>query len=233
MAAQIPLQLWINPEQSFASYVAGPNSTLLAAIQACAEGHGESLVYLWGEAGLGKSHLLNACCQAAQSARCRSAYVPLAELRRYGPDVLEGLEVLDLLCLDDIQAIAGDAVWETALFHAFNRLRDAGKHLIVAADTAPAQLPVALPDLRSRLAWGLTLRLQALAEEDTLAALTRRARLLGMTVTPAVGRYLLAHCSRDLPSLWRLLDGLDHATLAAQRKLTIPFLKTYLQQNPS
>lgn len=231
-AQQIPLQLRFNPEHSFASYVAGPNAPLLAALRDCAQGQGEPLIYLWGEAGLGKSHLLNACCQAAHGEGLRSAYLPLQELHRYGPDALDELECLDLLCLDDVQAIAGDGLWETALFYAFNRLRDAGKRLVIAADTAPAQLPIALPDLHSRLAWGLVLRLQPLADQDKLAALTQRARHLGMTITPAVGQYLLAHCPRDLPALWRLLDALDHATLAAQRKLTIPFLKTYLQHAP-
>lgn len=231
MTSQIPLQLHFNPEQSFAAYVAGPNGAALAALQACTKGGGEPLVYLWGDAGLGKSHLLNACCQAAQAAGRRSAYLPLAELHRHGPDLLEGMEQLDLLCLDDVQAVAGDDAWELALFDLFNRLRDAGKHLAVAADTAPAQLALALPDLRSRFSWGLSVRLQALADDDKLAAVSRRAHQLGMEITPAVGRYLLAHCPRDLPSLWRLLGRLDHATLAAQRKLTIPFLKTYLE-NP-
>lgn len=230
MPAQLPLQLSFNPEHSFASYVAGPNAALLAALQDCAQGRGEPLIYLWGETGLGKSHLLNACCQAAHAAGQRSAYLPLNELHRYGPYILDDLERLDLLCLDDVQAIAGDGIWETALFYAFNRLRDAGKRLVIAADNAPAQLPIALPDLHSRLAWGLVLRLQPLADEDKLAALTQRARHLGMTLSPAVGQYLLAHCTRDLPALWQLLDELDRATLAAQRKLTIPFLKTYLQQ---
>lgn len=231
MIAQIPLPLSLNPEQSFATFVAGPNEAVLAALQAYAQGTGEAFVYLWGEAGLGKSHLLNACCQAATTAGRRSAYLPLTALHAHGPQTLEGLEQLDVLCLDDIQTLAGNAAWESALFHLFNRLRDAGNRLIVSADAAPAQLPIALPDLRSRMAWGLSLRLRTLADQDKLAALSRHAKQLGMEITPAVGQYLLAHCPRDLPSLWRLLDGLDRATLAAQRKLTIPFLKTYLD-NP-
>ncbi|TAN50667.1 MAG: DnaA regulatory inactivator Hda [Methylococcaceae bacterium] len=232
MVAQVPLPFHLDPEQSFAAYVAGSNSTVLAALQATATGSGDALVYLWGESGLGKSHLLNACCQAAQAAGRRSACLPLRELCAHGPALLDGMESMDLLCLDDVQAIAGNRDWELALFHLYNRLRDNGKYLIVTADTVPPSLRIELADLRSRLAWGLTLRLHPLTDEDKLAALTQRARQLGMRISPKVGNYLLAHCQRDWPSLCRLLAGLDQATLAAQRRLTVPFLKQYLQDHP-
>lgn len=231
MATQLPLQLCFNQEQSFANYITGPNSTVAQALRGCAEGCGEPLVFLWSETGLGKSHLLNACCQLAQTLQRRSAYIPLTELRQHGSAVLENMEYLDLLCLDDIQTIAGDSVWELTLFHLFNRLRDSGKYMLISANTAPAQLPLVLPDLHSRLTWGLTLRLHDLTDEDKLAAVNQRSQQLGMSISPAVGKYLLAHYPRDLPGLWRLLDGLDSATLAAQRKLTIPFLKAYLEKS--
>lgn len=232
MAVQIPLPFHLDAEQSFAAYVVGPNSAAVAALQAAAVGTGDPLVYLWGESGLGKSHLLNACCQASQAAGRRSAYLPLRELQAHGPALLDGMEALDFLALDDVQRIAGDKDWELALFHLYNRLRDGGKYLAVTADSAPPHLRMELADLRSRLAWGLTLRLHPLADEDKLTALTRRARQMGIRITPKVGGYLLAHCQRDWPSLCSLLDGLDQATLAAQRKLTVPFLKHYLQDHP-
>lgn len=229
MLQQVPLQLRFNPAQTFASFLTGGNEAAMAALAACAAGRGETLIFLWGGAGLGKSHLLNASCQASHGAGKRSAYLPLAEIRRHGPEILEGLEQMDLLCLDDIHCVAGEQAWEHALFHLFNRLRDAGGRLIAAADASPPSLPLGLPDLRSRLGWGLTFRINALTDEDKLAALSQRAKQLGMELTPAVGHYLLTHCPRDQSSLWRLLDLLDQATLAAKRKLTIPFIKLYLE----
>lgn len=92
----------------------------------------------------------------------------------------------------------------------------------------PKQIPLQLPDLVTRLGWGLTLKLKTLNEEQRITVLTSKANALGFDITPPVGRFLLAHYSRDLPSLWTLLDKLDHATLAAKRKLTIPFLKQFL-----
>jgi DnaA family protein len=107
-------------------------------------------------------------------------------------------------------------------------LRELGNRLIVTAPVPPAELSIRLPDLKTRLGWGLTLRLQALNDDDKLIALGSYARSLGLDLPPQVGRFLLSHYRRDLSSLRRLLDDLDHATLAAKRKLTIPFLKNFL-----
>jgi DnaA family protein len=156
------------------------------------------------------------------------AYLPLGEAACLKPEVLEGIENFDLVCLDDVEAVAGNRAWEEAVQHGFNRLRHAGRHLIVTSSRSPQQLPIVLPDLKSRLNWGVALHLQSLDDADKLAALTSRARRAGLELPAAVGRFLLARCPRDLPSLWALLDRLDRDSLAAQRPLTIPFVKTLL-----
>lgn len=228
---QLPLQLSLHPQHSFAHYHGGANAEVVDTLKRCARGQGESHLYLWGEAGSGKTHLLQACCGEAHRHHRLVAYLPLRELHhRFSPALLEGLEQVDLLCVDDIDTIGGNPDWETAFFHCFNRLREAGCQLIVSADRPPARLPVRLPDLRTRLAWGLTLQLKPLSDQDKLAALCLRARRLGLDLTPQVGRFLLSRYPRDLPSLWRLLDQLDRATLAAKRRLTIPFLKQYMEE---
>lgn len=140
---------------------------------------------------------------------------------------------MDLVCLDDVHRIAGNASWESALFMLFNQLREQDRVLIAAADQPPARIPIHLADLATRLGWGLVLRLQALADADKLAALGLYARSLGLTLPLPVGRFLLAHHARDLPALRHLLDQLDHASLAAKRKLTIPFIKEFFGEPPS
>ena len=230
MSVQLPLQLGFPEQRSFAQYHSGNNQEVVAALYRCARGEGEPYLYLWGESACGKTHLLQATCREAHECGRRVAYLPLTALRRQSPALLEGLEQVDLLCLDDIDAIGGDPDWETALFHCFNRLRERDRQLLVAAACPPTRLPIRLPDLRTRLAWGLTLQLKPLSDADKLAALQLRARQLGLELSPQVGRFLLARFPRDLPSLWRLLEQLDHATLAAKRKLTIPFLKQFLEE---
>ncbi|QSA97437.1 DnaA regulatory inactivator Hda [Methylococcus sp. EFPC2] len=229
---QLPLRLAFNPRHGFAEYHAGANAEVVDHLRRCASGTGESFIFLHGDSGSGKTHLLHACCGEAQQHDASVFYLPLAELADHGAGMLEGLERQTLVCLDDIEAIATRNEWEHGLFDLFNRLRDAGHRLIVSSHLAPAELPIALPDLLTRLNWGLTLRLRPLDDDDLLAALALQAQSLGLELPAPVGRFLLNHCRRDPAHLRRHLEQLDTATLAAKRKLTIPFLKTYLEENP-
>lgn len=230
MAQQIPLHFAVNPLQTFELYCAGSNGEAIEAVRRCAIATGEPLLYLWGEPGLGKTHLVNAACREAFHTGRSAACIPLELVGDYGPDMLEGMEYQNLVCLDDIERIAGDPDWERQLFALFNALRDAGSALVVTSAMPPAELPIALPDLKTRLAWGLTLRLHPLEDEQKLAALACRATELGLDLDPRVGRFLLSHYRRDLASLQTLLEELDRATLAAKRRLTIPFIKSYLEE---
>ena len=232
MVRQLPLPLAFNPEHGFEEYYAGGNAEVVGHLRQAAHAQGEPLIYVWGKPGLGKTHLLHACCREAHLNGLIVSYVPLNALRQYGGAVLDGLEEQDFVCLDDLDAIEGDEAWERALFDLFNRLRDAGHCLIIAGQKPPSELAIALPDLKTRLNWGLTLCLRDFSDDDKLAALSLRARLLGLELPPPVGRFLLSHCRRDLADLMELLERLDLATLAAKRKLTVPFLKTFLAENP-
>ena len=139
--------------------------------------------------------------------------------------MLEGLERADLVCLDDVDALAGAQEWEQAVFALYNGLREHGGRLLAAGPVPPAALPLELEDLRTRLAWGLVYQLQPLDDEDKLRGLQQRARERGLELPDAVARYLLQRCRRDMASLLHCLDELDRASLAAQRRLTIPFVK--------
>ncbi|SMF94659.1 regulatory inactivation of DnaA Hda protein [Methylomagnum ishizawai] len=232
MPEQLPLPFTFNPELGFEQFHAGVNAEQVRHLQRTATGAGESLIFLWGEPGSGKTHLLNACCRTACQLQRTVSYLPLGVVRDYGPEMLEGLEHMDLVCLDDLEQIAGDAAWEEALFELFNRLRDLGRDLIATASAPPARSPIRLPDLKTRFGWGLTLRLQALRDEDKLAVLALYARSLGLDLPPQVGRFLLTHHRRDPQTLRALLERLDQASLAAQHKLTIPFVKRFLGIDP-
>lgn len=225
---QVPLQFEFQSHQTFASFYAGRNAEIVDQLQCVATPNGEQQLYIWGDTGSGKSHLLQACCQHAKALGVDPFYLCLACEPLPPPAVLDGLEDMALVCLDDLPVLAGNADWQQALFNFYNRHRQNGHKLVLAADCPPKFLPFELLDLKTRMGWGLTLKIQSLRDDQLIAALNHKAHFLGFDIPASVGRFLLAHYVHDLPSLWLLLDKIDQATLAAKRKLTVPFLKQIL-----
>lgn len=228
---QLPLGIRLRDDATFANYYAGANAAAQGHVERACSPHDswvDSFIWLWGRTGAGRSHLLQAACLRAEEQGMRALYLPLRECLEYGPDVLEGVENCDLLALDDLQAVAGRADWEQALFHAFNRLRDAGQRLLASADCAPRELPVQLPDLHSRFNLALVFHLHELDDEDKLRALQLRASRRGLLLSDETGRFLLGRLTRSMDALFVALEQLDQASLQAQRKLTIPFVKEVL-----
>lgn len=225
---QVPLQFEFQSHQTFASFYAGRNTEIVGQLQSVATPNGEQQLYIWGDTGSGKSHLLQACCQHAKALGVDPFYLCLAGEPLPPPAVLDGLEDMALVCLDDVPVLAGRADWQQALFNFYNRHRQNGHKLVFAADCPPKFLPFELLDLKTRMGWGLTLKIQSLRDDQLIAALNHKAHFLGFDIPASVGRFLLAHYVHDLPSLWLLLDKIDQATLAAKRKLTVPFLKQIL-----
>ncbi|MBD3671176.1 MAG: DnaA regulatory inactivator Hda [Gammaproteobacteria bacterium] len=220
---QLPLGIGLRDSATFENFHSADNREAMLALS---EGR-EQFIYLWGPRGSGKTHLVQALCQQQADGGSPVAYLPLQEPGLV-PEMLQGMESMSLVVIDDIDAVTGQAPWETALFHLYNLMRDAGARLVVTANAAPAALPIALPDLASRLAWGLTLQLSANDDAAKLAILQARAHARGFELPTEVGQFLLKRCERDMESLIQLLEQLDLASLREQRKLTIPFVKTIL-----
>ena len=225
---QLTLGLTLRDSARFDSYFPGRNREAVAGLQAAARGAGESLIYLAAPVGLGKTHLLQAACHAAGECGRTAGYLPLGDLLQADPAVFDDLEQLDLLCLDDVDAIAGEPHWERGLFDLFNRVRDAGRTLLVTAMLRPDKAGFGLPDLVSRLGWGVNYVLRPMPEADIQAALVYRARGRGLELPDETAQFLLRRFPRDLPTLFALFDTLDFASLVEQRRLTIPFVKSVL-----
>lgn len=221
---QLPLGIGLKDAATFDNFFSAGNELVLEALQ---QGN-DRMLYLWGPTGCGKSHLLQALCHETAANGQSPVYLPLEELRMLSPELLEGLEQQALIAVDDIQAIAGIWQWEEALFHLYNRVRDGGQRLVVSATVAPAGLGLTLPDLVSRLGWGPVFQLTLLSDTDKRAALQMRARRRGLEMGDEVADYLMRRCPRDMDSLFNLLNQLDQASLAAQRRLTIPFVRELL-----
>jgi DnaA family protein len=225
---QLPLGISLAPGATFAAYFAGPNTLPLELLRTMARAEGEAQAFLAGDAALGKSHLLQACCRAAGEQGLRAAYLPLSGELRERPEAAEGLAQLDLVTIDELDAVAGDAAWERALFSLINDARGQRCRLAFAARRVPSGLGLVLPDLASRLAWGPVVRLEPLGEAHMRRALSERARTLGLDLPPQVAEYLLRHYPRDLAGQLDRLARLDRASLAAGRRLTVPFVKEVL-----
>lgn len=229
MATQVPLPLKLDPELSFDSYIPGPNLETIALLRHLASGDGPSPFYLHGLSGSGKSHLLHAVCQAAGKADLVSMTVTLPDLAEQEPSALVDLGGLDVLCLDDVDDIAGKVEWEKALFALFNEMQDRGARLLLTAKRPPQQSPFILADLQSRLASGLVIGLKPLSEEDCIAALISQAQGRGLELSEGVAQFLIRRVDRDPGTLIRQLAILDHQSMAANRKLTIPFIREILE----
>ncbi|MFA5985694.1 MAG: DnaA regulatory inactivator Hda [Methylococcaceae bacterium] len=225
---QLPLQFEFKGNQSFENFYAINNQELLAHLQQCSAGVGDRFIYLCGKKGQGKSHLLHASCRHAQSHQRSSFYFSFLLQDFPNPDLFNGLDSYELICFDNIEQIAGLPHWEQAVFNLFNQLWEQGHHLIVSSSKLPNASNFQLTDLKTRLNGGLTLAIQALSDDEKIAALSFRAKQMGFEISPQAGQFLLAHYNRDLAALWLLLEHLDQASLAAQRKLTVPFLKQIL-----
>ena len=226
--AQVPLPFGPHGSQRFEIYFPGPNlEAYQCLLELCATGRPLSL-YLWGSPGTGKSHLLQAACQRLFETERQATYLLLSQIHEWSCSVLEGLECLDLVCLDEIDALAGKQEWEITLFHLYNRMRDRAQPLVMSGRASLQSLAFKLPDLKSRLSWGPVFHLQRLNDEAKLRALQQRAQAQGFELPAEVGQYLLKRYSRDMAALCRLLDNLDWASLVTQRRLTIPFVRALL-----
>jgi DnaA-homolog protein len=225
---QIPLGVRLPDRAVFASFLPAHNSQALAHVEQLASGGVAGLTWLCGASGAGKTHLLQAACAAA-SERRRAGYVPLAEVAPLGVGVLEGLPQLQCLCLDDVDEVVGQGAWELGIFGLLRELEESGGQLLLSAQAPPALLSWALADLGSRCAAGAVFQLRVLDEDEQRAALQLRARLRGLELPQETWEWLRKRFPRDMGSLYQLLDTLDEAALAAQRRLTVPFIREVLR----
>ena len=214
----------------FETYHEGANGAAVAGLAQLVRDGGQTPLWVLGAAGVGKTHLLQACCALAGQRGLTSAYLPLATSQDLVPGLLAGFEQLDLVALDDVDAIAGQPTWERALFTLYNELLELRGRLVCSAQLPPAGVPFALPDLASRLSSSVVHRLQPLAESDQGLALRRRAAHRGLELPDETLSYLTRRAPRDFAALCRLLDELDTEALVAQRRLTVPFVRQVLDR---
>ncbi|GGX65372.1 DnaA regulatory inactivator Hda [Saccharospirillum salsuginis] len=225
---QLPLSVTFREDAVFDDFLPGDNAQTVGALRHALARLDDHLLYLWGAPGSGLSHLLQAAVHELQTQGLEGVYLPLAECLDYGTEALEGLDELDVVALDDIDLITGRPEWEEAVFHLFNRLRDTGRVLMVTSHSSPLHQSIELPDLKSRLSWGLTFQVQPLSDEQKMDWLIWKARRRGLTLEPDVAAFLINRVARSMNVLVEAFDKLDQHSLAEKRRLTIPFVKSVL-----
>jgi DnaA family protein len=225
---QLPLPVRLRASSVFGSFYPGPNAAAVQQLQMLQAGQRPPVVWLYGPPGVGKTHLLQALCARAGAQQQAAAYLSLREWAGQDAEVLSGCESLSFVCLDDAEVIAGNAAWERALFRLYTELEETGGRMIFAADAPPAATAIQLRDLASRLSAGSVLRLQALSDDEQIAALQLRAAQLGLELPFDVAQLLMRRLPRDMTTLCAMLEKLDEASLATQRRLTVPFVRDLL-----
>ncbi|MCG8383584.1 MAG: DnaA regulatory inactivator Hda [Gammaproteobacteria bacterium] len=227
---QLVLNLSVEPDAVFDRFNAAGNELLVDMLQKVAYGQGEKQVYFWTPGAHGKSHLLQSACHACANLGGLPAYLPLKTLIKAGPHIMEGFESASLICIDDAHLVASRGAWETAFFDLINRVRQQGIPLLITSSQRPAEL-YTLPDLISRLGWGVVINLKALDEQQVRLTLIARAQKLGITLPENVVNYLLVHFPRNIAAQMACLSQLAELSLVEKRVLTVPFVKKTLQNS--
>lgn len=224
---QLPLALRYPADQRLETFVRPPDGAL-PSLQALAARADATWTYIAGASRTGKTHLALALCAATEQQGRRAAYLPVMAAAGRTREALEALDGYDVIALDGLEAIAGNREDEVALFDFHNRARAQAQSVLYTARGNPDELDLGLPDLRSRLQQCMRVMLDPLDDEGRREVLRERAHRRGLVLEDAALDWLLTHTQRDLGALVALLDTLDRASLAAQRRITVPFLRQTL-----
>lgn len=229
---QLTLAVQLHDDETFESYHGATNERVSKELKQFIDRQLGDVpsYYLFGGRSVGKSHVLNAAATYANNQGLTSLCMSLSEVTSLSIDVLEGLEQIDVICLDDVDHIAGDVQWQQAVFDLYNRVVEQGKVIILSGNEIASELKVTLPDLVSRLTWGISQQLKPLTDEEKMNALKLRAAERGMTFQHESIAFLFNRYSRDMSALIDCLDTLDTLSIQNQRKITIPFIKEALPE---
>lgn len=228
---QLPLAINLKEEFDFKSFFFGvANQELESNLTLWLEGEGEPYLLVWSPLASGKTHLLHAISKNLSELNHSVCYIPMKEFINFSEEALEGLETFEYICIDDVHLLTNHPAWQEALFHLFNRVLSVGSRLLITADQPPSKLNFNLNDLKTRLRSGLIYKLKYLEDAEKKILFKHRAELRGFEIPDESVEYIFKRTSRNMYELMAFLDQLDKSSLAAQRKLTIPFIKTVIAQ---
>ncbi|THB66667.1 MAG: DnaA regulatory inactivator Hda [Gammaproteobacteria bacterium] len=228
-SGQSLLNLSINREKTLPNFYNGNNEKLVAhLLQFLNDDDNEKIFFIWGDKGMGKSHLLQAATSHNIEKNKIAFYLPLDNPNRFSIDMLKGIENSGLLCIDDIHNISNNHRWEESIFHLLNKTWENGGKIIVSADKQKPD--IRLPDLLSRLQWGQSHKLHENNDQQKSDFIRFFAELRGFQIKEDATKFILNHYSRNMNDLALIMEKLDKETLSHSRKASISFIKMILNQ---
>ena len=222
---QIPFKFDNFKKRDFDSFFQGENKDLLYFLNTMIKTKSNNSIYIWGPQGTGKTHLLQAACKQANEMDWHVTYIPLEQYRDFSIDILDGLGKLDLVCIDDLEFIIDNIEWQQRVTLLFNEIRDNKNSIIISSKISPNNIKIDLDDLKSRLVWGHVFKIKAADDELKIKILKKEANERSFNLNDDVVEFLIRRSNRDLTSLIEILDEIDRSSLAAKRKITVPFVK--------
>ncbi len=224
-STQIPFKFDNFKKRDFDSFFQGENKDLLYFLNTMIKTKSNNSIYIWGPQGTGKTHLLQAACKKANEMDWHVTYIPLEQYRDFSIDILDGLGKLDLVCIDDLEFIIDNIEWQQRVTLLFNEIRDNKNSIIISSKISPNNIKIDLDDLKSRLVWGHVFKIKAADDELKIKILKKEANERSFNLNDDVVEFLIRRSNRDLTSLIEILDEIDRSSLAAKRKITVPFVK--------
>lgn len=237
---QLPLNIYLDSAATLESFIIGSNAELLVRLKSFS-GNGYSpkdnnncsqkannMIFVWGAQGSGKSHLAQAICHRFDKSNDKiCVYLPLNN-EHISHHILEGLAEVDLVCIDSLECVQGNADWQVGLFNLYNEMKDLGKKLVIFSQETPKQMRLDLADLTSRLSSMSVYKLQKIEEYKLIEFIQKSSINVGMEMSDDVANFILNRSDRSVINLKNIINILDEQSLAHQRKVTIPFVKEIL-----
>lgn len=233
---QLVLPVTFSKQDSFDLFVPGQNLQLVEHIKNLIENkqgvtqQSQRICVVTGAKSSGKTHLLLAACEYSEQFDLRHQYIDLQGMQQLPPQALLGLVNQDVVCLDNVQLVDNNKQWQTAIFDVINQFIESNnKLLLISTRSHPDLMNYRLLDLKTRLDWGTKFTILPLKDDLILKALVLHMQALGFVVEQEVAKFLVSRCKRDMHQLMSMVKTLDEVSLAKQRKITIPFVKTVLK----
>ncbi len=244
-----PRQPRLHPDYTFANFVVGPSNRLAhASCVAVSQSLGDTYnpLFLYGNSGLGKTHLLHAVCHEARR-RFPDANLQLLTCEGFVNSFIRAIEQgnltafqhqfrnADALIIDDVQFLREREQSQEEFFHTFNALYNNGKQLILSADSPPSKIPSLEERLISRFNWGLVARIDPPSYETRVAIVQKKAHLRGLSISDAIAEYVARKVRANIRELEGALTSLYAVAITTGKKITLELAQRTLegQVNPA